>query len=110
MQTITTAFQSKSGTSVRYGIGTWAVPITIEKVFVYVYQKPDSGNLDIGWDYVDPDEVVDNFSLNSLTNNVPQQLSIVDSFVPAGTALDLKIGACTHTPGVGGVITIHYHR
>jgi hypothetical protein len=70
--------------------------------------KPDQGNLDVGTDASDPDEIVDAFSLATLTNNTPATLTLVGNIVAKGQRVWAKAGQASSTPGVGGVLSIRY--
>ncbi len=69
---------------------------------------PDQGNLDVGMDASDPDEVVNAFDLSSLSANTPASLTLVNSIVGDGLRVWAKVGQASSTAGVGGVLSVRY--
>jgi hypothetical protein len=69
---------------------------------------PNSGALDVGTDASDPDEVIDNFNLATLTANVAANLTLAGRDVAKNTRIWAKVGVATTTAGVGGVLTLRF--
>ena len=69
---------------------------------------PNSGALDVGTDASDPDEIVDNFNLATLTANVAANLTLAGRDVAKNTRIWAKVGIATTTAGVGGVLTLRF--
>lgn len=69
---------------------------------------PGGGNLDVGIDNADPDELVDAFNLTGLTANTPAALTLNFIDVAAGQRVWARVGQASSTAGVGGVLSIRY--
>jgi hypothetical protein len=69
---------------------------------------PNSGNLDVGTDNSDPDEVIDAFNLATLTPNTPAALTPVSRDVAKNVRLWAKVGQATTTAGTGGILSVRY--
>lgn len=82
--------------------------IRILHVQVSFNTVPGAGNLDVGTDNSDPDEVIDAFNLTTLTANTPALLSPNFTDVAAGQRIWAKVGQASTTAGVGGVLSIRY--
>lgn len=81
----------------------------IDSVVVWFFSKPDAGNLDVGTDPTDPDEIVDNFNLTTLTNKVPKSIPLVGSSLASGEELWAKVSGAGASAGSGGGITVNFH-
>lgn len=109
-ETISAPLTSKAGVPTSNPIVTWDMPVIIDLIQVVFETKPDSGTLDVGTDDTDPDEVIDNFNLTTLSNHAVRSLPPVGSYVPANTRVWAKVSSASSAAGNGGGITIHYHR
>ncbi len=69
---------------------------------------PDQGNLDIGIDATDPDGVVNEFDLSTLTAHTPQLLTFWSRDVAKAQRIWAKVGQASSTPGAGGLLTLRY--
>jgi hypothetical protein len=108
VKTIAAKLESKSGLITQNPIFIAPYDLVIEEVSVVFMTKPDAGNLNVGVDNLDPDEVVDNFNLTTLTNYQPKKLTLVGTSVLKGQNLWAKVSAALSIPGAGGGITINY--
>jgi hypothetical protein len=107
-QTVVAALTSKTG-SVSYNpVAAFSTPVVIVKAQTWFETKPDAGALDIGTDAGDPDEIVDNFNLTTLTNAAVSNLTLAGTSIASGTRLWAKVSAATSTAGVGGGLAIEY--
>jgi hypothetical protein len=107
-QTVTANLESKSGVITSNAIAAFSVPVVIVKATVWFETKPDAGSLDVGTDDLDPDEIVDNFNLTTLTIHQPLNLTLAGTLVAANTRIWAKVSPATSTPGVGGGLAIEY--
>jgi hypothetical protein len=71
---------------------------------------PDQGNLDVGTDASDPDELVDAFDLSTLTAHTPTSLTPVIPGVAKGLRIWAKVGQASSTAGVGGLLSVRYYE
>lgn len=69
---------------------------------------PNSGNLDVGTDNSDPDELIDAFGLSTLTANTPTALGLAGADFAAGARIWAKVGQASSTAGTGGLLSIRY--
>lgn len=82
--------------------------IKITSVEVWFDAVPDAGNLDVGIDATDPDEVVNAFNLSSLSPVSPTPLILFNRSVAKDQKIWAKVGQATSTPGEGGMLTMRY--
>lgn len=71
---------------------------------------PNQGNLDVGTDNSDPDEIVDAFNLASLTAHTPAAMTLAGVNVGKNLRLWAKVGQASSTAGVGGVLSLRYYE
>ncbi len=83
-------------------------PIRIISAQVAFRIVPDQGLLDIGTTPADPDQMVDAFSLNTLSANTPALLPLVSRTFAAGAPIYAKVGQATTTAGQNGMVSIRY--
>ncbi|MFA5864475.1 MAG: hypothetical protein WC975_07280 [Phycisphaerae bacterium] len=107
-KTVTAPLASTTGSAASNAVAIFSTPVVIVKAQVWFETKPDAGYLDIGTDNSDPDEIVDNFNLTTLTNATASNLTLAGTTVPANTRIWAKVGAATTTAGAGGGLAIEY--
>ncbi len=107
--TITVPLQSQTGSSTSNPVGTFSSDIIVVAVRVWFETVPDAGSLDVGTDNTDPDEIVDNFDLSTLTAHQPSNLTLAGTSVSANTRIWAKVGAANSTAGVGGGLSLEYY-
>jgi hypothetical protein len=88
-------------------VACFGVPVVIVRAMVWFETKPGSGNLDVGTDASDPDELVDAFSLATLSNGVASNLALAGTAVAANTRIWAKVSQGS-TAGVGGGLALEY--
>jgi hypothetical protein len=71
---------------------------------------PNQGNLDVGTDNSDPDEIVDAFNLAGLTAHTPAILTLAGADVAKNVRIWAKVGQASSTAGVGGVLSLRYYE
>jgi hypothetical protein len=69
---------------------------------------PNSGNLDVGTDNTNPNQIVAAFNLATLTAHVPANLSLAGRDVAKNLRIWAKVGQATTTAGVGGLLTVRF--
>lgn len=82
--------------------------IKITSVQVSFNTVPNSGNLDVGTDNTNPNQIVSGFGLSSLTAHVPANLTIAARDVAKNLRIWAKVGQASSTAGVGGVLTVRF--
>lgn len=107
-QTIVVPLESKTGSASVNPVAAFSTPVVIVKAQTWFETKPDVGALDVGTDASDPDEIVDNFNLTTLTNRAVSNLPLAGTALAANTRLWAKVSAATTTAGTGGALTIEY--
>ena len=100
---------SSSGVPNKCPIFTAPYDCIIDSVVVWFYTKPDLGALDVGYDDIDPDEIVDNFNLTTLTNRLPATMLLAGTALPSGRELWANVSAAGAVVGIGGGITVNFH-
>lgn len=98
---------SSTSADTKNAVACFGVPIVIVRASVWFETKPGSGNLDVGTDAADPDEIVDAFSLSTLTNGTASNLTLAGTAVAANTRIWAKV-AQGSTAGVGGGFAMEY--
>jgi hypothetical protein len=106
--TVTANLESKTGSATSNAVGIFSTPVVILKATAWFETKPDAGALDVGTDDLDPDEIVDNFNLTTLTSHAPSNLTLAGTQVAANTRIWARVSAATSVPGIGGGIAIEY--
>lgn len=71
---------------------------------------PNQGNLDVGTDNSDPDEIVDAFNLATLSAHTPAILTLAGVDVAKNLRVWAKVGQASTTAGVGGVLSLRYYE
>jgi len=107
-QTLTVRLESQAANPTANPIGAFSTPIVVVRAVAWFETKPDAGALDVGTDSDDPDEIVDNFNLTTLTNHQPATLTLAGTTVAANTRLWARVSGATTTPGTGGGLAIEY--
>ena len=82
--------------------------LRIVSVHALYLTPPDQGGLDVGFSVADPDDVVNNFNLASLSANTPQALTLAGRDVPGGVSVLARVGQASASAGAGGILTIRY--
>ncbi len=82
--------------------------IRVVSAQVLYLTPPDQGALDVGFTLVEPDDVVNNFNLASLSANTAQVLTLAGRSVPAATSLLARVGQASAAAGAGGILTIRF--
>ena len=107
--TITVPLSSQTDSDTSNPVAAFGTKVVIVKAQVWFETKPDAGSLNVGTDNSDPDEIVDNFNLTTLTNGSPSNLTLVGTTVAANTRIWAKVSAATSSAGVGGGLSIEYY-
>jgi len=107
-QTLVARLDSATGSARTNPVAVFSTGVIIVKATAWFETKPDAGYLDVGTDDTDPDEIVDNFNLTTLTNHAPSNLTLAGTSVAAGTRIWAKVSAATCTAGVGGGLAIEF--
>ena len=107
-QTITATLDSQTGSASSNAVATFSTPVVIVKAQAWFETKPDVGTLDVGTTAADPDEIVDNFNLATLTNGAPTNLTLAATTLAANTRLTAKVSAASSTAGVGGGLSVEF--
>ncbi|MCB9853522.1 MAG: hypothetical protein H6819_10535 [Phycisphaerales bacterium] len=82
--------------------------IRIVSVQVLYLTPPDQGALDVGFSVADPDDIVNNFNLATLSANAIQAMTLAGRDVTAGVSLLARVGQASSNAGAGGIVTIRY--
>ena len=82
--------------------------IRIVSVQVCFNTVPDQGQINMGTDAADPDEIVDAFNVSSLTANTPRQLTLAGNVVQKNQRVWAKVGPGASVAGVCGILSIRY--
>lgn len=106
--TITVPLSSLPGEDTKNPVGVFSTDIVIVAVRVWFEELPDSGTLDLGWDDNDPDEIVDNFNLTTLSPHQAMSLPLVSRFVSAASRIWAKVSAAGSAGGVGGGLSLEF--
>jgi len=106
--TVTVPLSSSTSAATSNPVACFSTAVIIVKAQVWFETKPDAGALDVGTDDADPDEIVDNFDLTTLTNGDPSNLTLAGTSVAANTRLWAKVGQAGSTAGVGGGLAVEY--
>jgi len=106
-QTQTALVGSTSSTSTHVIMITQR-PIKVMSAQALYLTPPDQGALDVGFTLADPDDVVNNFNLATLSANTAALLPLAGRNVPAGISLLAKIGQASSSAGAGGTLTLRY--
>jgi hypothetical protein len=69
---------------------------------------PNSGNLDVGTDASNPNQIVSAFNLASLSAGVPAGLTLNFHDVTKNLRIWAKVGQASSTAGVGGLLSLRY--
>jgi hypothetical protein len=69
---------------------------------------PNSGNLDVGTDNTNPNQIVAAFNLATLTAHVPANLTLAGRDVAKNLRIWARVGQATTTAGVGGLLTVRF--
>ncbi len=107
--TITVPLASQTGSDTSNPVGAFGMRVVIVKAQVWFETKPDNGYLNVGTDSADPDDIVDNFNLTTLSDGVPSNLTLVGTTVNANTRIWAKVSAASSSAGVGGGLSIEYY-
>ncbi len=83
-------------------------PTRIHSVEVRFATVPDAGALDIGVNPSDPDAIINNFNLATLSPATNENLTISDRDQPADVRILARVGQASSTAGVDGVLMIRY--
>ena len=106
--TITVPLSSQTGSTTSNPVACFSSAAIIVKAQVWFETAPDAGNLDIGSDNSDPDEIVDSFDLSTLSDHQASNLTLAGTAVSANTRIWAKLGAASSTAGIGGGLAIEY--
>jgi hypothetical protein len=82
--------------------------IKIISLVVSFITAPDQGNLDIGTDASDPDEIVNAFDLSTLAPQTPTTPTLGGRDVDKNMHVWAKVGQASSTAGVGGLLSLRY--
>jgi len=83
-------------------------PVRIHSAEVRFATVPDAGALDVGLNPSDPDAIVNNFNLATLSADTNQLLTVSDRDHPADTRILARVGQASSTAGVDGVLMMRY--
>lgn len=83
-------------------------PLRIISMEVCFNTVPNQGNLDVGTDAADPDELVDAFNLTGLTAHTPTVLPLAGALVSRGQRVWAKVGQAGGIIGIGGLLSVRY--
>jgi hypothetical protein len=106
--TVGASLESKIGVATSNPVAAFATPVVIVKVLVWFESKPDTGNLDVGTDNGDPDEIVDNYNLPALASHEATAMTLAGTLVAANTRIWARVSAATSSAGTGGGIAVEY--
>ena len=106
--TITVPLNSQVGSATSNPVACFSTAAVIVKAQTWFETAPDAGTLDVGTDNSDPDEIVDNFDLSSLTDHQASTLTLAGTSVSANMRLWAKVGGASSSAGVGGGLSIEY--
>jgi hypothetical protein len=107
-QTVTAKLDSQTGSATSNAVVAFSTPVIVVKAQTWFETKPDAGTLNLGTDASDPDEIVDNFNLATLTNGQPTSLTLAGTTLAANTRLYAKVSAASSTAGIGGGLAVEY--